>query len=207
MDILHIENVFKKRQAEPMDISNKYAVLMPLVKVDEKLHVLFEVRSKKLGRQPSEISFPGGRVEKGETIKDAAIRETCEELNIEKSNITVLGELDFTTTANNVVYGFVGAVDNIDIDKIRYNEDEVDHIFTVPLDFFIKNEPDIHYMKLEIVTGEDFPYHLIPNGRAYDWDERGEKVCFYIYGDYIIWGMTAKFIKNFVEIFKCKCLR
>ena len=38
--------------------------------------------------QPGEISFPGGRVEDGETFQEAAIRETCEELNLVPIKLT-----------------------------------------------------------------------------------------------------------------------
>lgn len=202
MDISHIEQIFLKRQGKPMEIACNYAVLMPLIIIDEEWHVLFEVRSEKLDRQPNEISFPGGKVEKKEIFKEGAIRETCEELNIEPNNITLLGELDYIVSTNSCVYGFVGILENLDADNIRYNEDEVDHIFTVPLNFFINNEPETHYTNLEVNVDEDFPYHMIQNGKEYNWHKRKQPVHFYVYGDYVIWGMTARFIKNFVNILK-----
>ena len=39
--------------------------------------------------QPGEVSFPGGRVEDGETFQEAAIRETCEELNLSPDQIDI----------------------------------------------------------------------------------------------------------------------
>ncbi len=185
-----------------MEIIHNYAVLMPLVIVDDEWHVLFEVRSEKLDRQPNEISFPGGKVEIGENFREGAIRETCEELNINPNNITLLGELDYIVSTNSAVYGFVGILEDLDVDYIKYNEDEVDHIFTVPLDFFLNNEPETHYTKLEVIVDEEFPYYMIQNGKNYNWHKGKQPVHFYVYGDYVIWGMTARFIKNFINIVK-----
>lgn len=202
MEISNIRYAFSKRRKKPMEIKDNYAVLMPLIMVDGQWHVLFEVRSEKLETQPNEISFPGGKVEKGEKFSEAAIRETSEELNIYPRNITLLGELDFIASGNRAIYGFLGILEELDIDHIKYNEDEVDHIFTVPLDFFINNEPETHYTKLEVTTDPDFPYHMIQNGKEYNWYKGKQAVYFYVYGDYVIWGMTARFIKNFVSIIK-----
>jgi hypothetical protein len=41
---------------------SKYAVVIPLIWVENSLSILFEVRSKKMKSQPGEISFPGGRL-------------------------------------------------------------------------------------------------------------------------------------------------
>ena len=45
----------------------KYVVLLPLVKINDKIHVLFEVRSQTVS-QPGETSFPGGALEDGENF-------------------------------------------------------------------------------------------------------------------------------------------
>jgi len=50
------------------DKIRNYAVLIPIIEVDGKDHILFEVRSQNI-TQPGEVSFPGGRVEMGETFK------------------------------------------------------------------------------------------------------------------------------------------
>lgn len=202
MDIFQAGQRFKERKGSPMDVEHNYAVLLPLINIDEKWHVLFEVRSEKLDRQPNEISFPGGRVEEKETYKEGAIRETCEELNIKPDNITLLGELDYIVSVKSAVYGFVGILENLDLELMKYNENEVAHVFTVPLDFFLNNEPETHYTQLEVMPREDFPYHLIQNGKDYDWNKSSQSVHFYVYEDYVIWGMTARFVKNFVEIIK-----
>ncbi len=204
MDALYLEQIFKERKGSPMELIHNYAVLLPLINIDEKWHVLFEVRSEKLDRQPNEISFPGGGIEGKETFEEGAIRETCEELNIKRENITLLGELDYVSSGKSVVYGYAGILEDLDVELIEYNEKEVDHVFTVPLDFFLNNEPEIHYTKLEVTPEENFPYHLIQNGRDYNWNKSSQAVYFYVYEDYVIWGLTARFMKNFVDIINMK---
>ena len=64
-----------------------YAVLCPLVERPEGLHLLYEVRSAALHRQPGEVCFPGGQVEAGETPEQCALRETEEELSIPRREV------------------------------------------------------------------------------------------------------------------------
>ena len=74
----------------------KYAVLLPLIEVQNETHILFEVRSMSLRRQPGEICFPGGKVDPEDLDqKQCAIRETSEELGINKEDIADVIPLDF----------------------------------------------------------------------------------------------------------------
>ena len=139
MDIKDIESKITNRIPKPMDSKGKYAVLIALIENEGIWEVIYELRSKSLRSQPGEVSFPGGRVEEGETFKQAAIRETMEELNLKMDNIKVLGELDYLVSyANFSIHCFVGIISGITFDKIVPSEDEVDIIFTVPLDYFLE---------------------------------------------------------------------
>lgn len=203
MDIEYIIEKVKNRTPEPMSITHKYSVFIPLVEINNKLEIIYELRSKKLSTQPGEISFPGGAVEKGETYEQAAIRETMEELNIKRDSINLIGELDFFVSyANIAICCFLGTITGLDVDSIMPNKDEVDHIFTVPLDFFLENQPDIYELNLKTDISEEFPYNLIPNGQNYNWRKGKHTVMFYHYNDYIIWGFTAKMTKKFIDIIK-----
>lgn len=126
-----------------------------------------------------------------------------EELNIKRDNISIIGELDYLVSyANITIHCFLGTISGINVDNIVPNHDEVDHIFTVPLDFFLNNEPDIYYLDLKTVLNDEFPYNLIPNGRDYNWRSGKHSVMFYHYKDYVIWGFTARMTKNFIDIIK-----
>lgn len=203
MDIKYIENRIKNRYPKPMDVTSKYAVLIPLIQMDNKLQVIFQKRAKNMISQPGEISFPGGALEDNETYKDAAIRETMEELNLVRDNINILGELDYLVSyANITIHCFLGTIVGVDVDKIVPNPDEVDHIFTVPLEFFLQNEPERYELELKTLDNDEFPYYLIPNGRDYKWRSGIHSVLFYKYGDYIIWGFTAKMMRQLIDILK-----
>ena len=74
------------------DYSNNYtnerykkaAVLCLLDYRNENLYVVLTLRAKNLKTHPGQISFPGGKLDKGETNYDCAIRETYEEIGIKK---------------------------------------------------------------------------------------------------------------------------
>lgn len=203
MDIEKIRDMVKNRTPKPIDIKRRYSVLIPIVENNNRLEILFELRSKDLVTQPGEISFPGGEVEDDETFEEAAIRETMEELNIKEENISIIGELDYLVSyANITIHCFLGTISGINVDKIVPSPNEVDHIFTVPLDFFFNNEPDTYYLDLKTVLNDEFPYNLIPKGKDYNWRNGKHSVMFYSYKDYIIWGFTARMTKNLIDIIK-----
>lgn len=70
-----------------------FSVVIPMIDIDGELHILYEVRSPKIKRQPGEICFPGGEREPGETDIECALRETSEELCIDTDDIFVIGEV------------------------------------------------------------------------------------------------------------------
>ena len=87
-------------EPKPLGEKGRYAVLLPLiydVKTD-KYQILYQVRSEHIS-QPGEVSFPGGRVEDGETFQEAAIRETCEELNLIPDQIDIWGEIELSDSS------------------------------------------------------------------------------------------------------------
>ncbi len=203
MEIDELKRSLKYRIPQPIDIKNKYSVLIPLIKINEKWHIIYELRASTLIAQPGEISFPGGKVEENETYEQAAIRETVEELNIEEKNINVLGELDYLISyANFTIHCFLGELKDIKLEDIKPNEAEVDHVFAVPLDYFLNHEPMIFELALKTEGNESFPYELIPKGKDYNFRQGKHIVLFYQYGDYIIWGFTARMTKQFIEIIR-----
>lgn len=202
MKIEDIIKKFKGRKPKPMDIMKEFSVLIPLIWNDDQWKVIYELRSQYI-TQPGEISFPGGRVEKGETHKQGAIRETMEELNIKEENIEVLGELNFLVSYENTrINCFLGVISDVKLEDIRPNKDEVDHIFAVPLDFLMETDPDVYHLGMKTILCEKFPYNLIPNGKEYNWRNGTRSIEFYYYENYTIWGYTAKMTRHFIDILK-----
>ncbi|MDF2678314.1 MAG: hydrolase, partial [Bacillota bacterium] len=145
----------------------QYAILIPILREQGNTYLLFEKRSDKLRRQPGEICFPGGKLEQGETILECAVRETVEELNIQKEQIEVIGIGDiYISPFNLMIHPFVGEISDY---NDTFSIDEVDEIIKIPLDFFRSHQPEIFESKLINEPAEDFPYEWIPGGTEYPW--------------------------------------
>ncbi|QQE81034.1 CoA pyrophosphatase [Alicyclobacillus sp. SO9] len=178
------------------------AVLVALKQQQGVLHVLFERRSFSLRRQPGEISFPGGHVEATDRSQlHAAVRETGEELGINQDTIRVLGSLDiFPASSGLLVYPYVGFLPDDAI--LRPNPKEVANILSVPLQTLLEHEPDMYRVHLQPEFPEDFPFHLIPNGRAYPFRTDTQVQYFYQFDDFVVWGLTAKVLTHFLDLLR-----
>jgi peroxisomal coenzyme A diphosphatase NUDT7 len=177
----------------------KFAVLLPLVEVDDEVHILFEVRSLKMRRQPGEVCFPGGKIEKGEDPQKAAVRETSEELGIPETEIIDVFPLDYMVSAfGTIIYPFVGRISNLK--SIIPNEAEVGEVFTVPLAFFKKNQPDSYKINFQVEPEDGFPFDLIIGGENYNWQTRTMDEYFYRAKGKVIWGLTARVLTHFIEL-------
>ncbi len=194
---------FKNHRPEAIDVANSYGVLIPLIKIDDQWHLLFEVRASQLRRQPGEICFPGGRRERNESARQAAVREACEELGIGQQQIDVIGAMDFLVTPfGDFLQPYVARLEAADLAKLPFNRSEVAALFSTPLDFFINTPPDSYAVQTEMIVPKDFPYQKIGSTNHYNWRCRAYSVLFYQYRDKVIWGMTAKLINRLVEILK-----
>lgn len=196
----------KLNQNQPLfigeDTAFRSAVLIPLVQVDEEWHVLFEVRSFAMRKQPGDISFPGGKIDLTDASPlEAAIRETHEELGVDPQAIEVISSLSpFVTSSSFVVYPFVAVLNAHQIHS--YNKDEVEEVFTVPLKWLLNYEPYCHLVSVEPKPSPDFPFDKIMNGNQYQWRARTMEEWFFDYEGYTIWGLTARILKYFIEKLK-----
>lgn len=203
MEIKQITNRLAGRKPGIMDEDSFFvsAVLLPIIKKENALHVLFEVRAENLKIQPGEICFPGGRVEFPERSnpQETAIRETMEELGIQRKDIRVIGPLDILPTPQGrLVYPFVG---EIFTSQLNPNLEEVAELFTVPIDFFLNNPPGISFTDVAIRYSADFPFHKVPPEYRHGWQKRWSFPNYYFeYGKYFIWGMTAKILYHFLKL-------
>lgn len=202
---MDLTNLFKKLTERKnsmmgMDQFSKYAVLIPIVKKDDELSILFEVRSYHLRRQPGDICFPGGKIdESDEDAMRTAIRETKEELGIGEENIHYVSPLDFLVNPfGTIVYPYVGYITAPE--KIIINKAEVAEIFTVPISFLQKVKPEIYNIDFQIKPEKDFPFEHIIGGTNYKWQPRKMGEYFYYYEDRVIWGLTARILAHFLEV-------
>ena len=77
--------------APPQDPPRRSAVLMLVAAADEGHDIVLTERSDALRSHASQVSFPGGKLDPGETAVDAALRETWEEVGVESRGIDVVG--------------------------------------------------------------------------------------------------------------------
>ncbi|MDX5981850.1 MULTISPECIES: NUDIX hydrolase [Exiguobacterium] len=182
------------------DYEQTAAVLIPLVQIDQEWHVVFEVRAHTMRQQPGEISFPGGRLEKGETPVEAAIRETCEELEISADKVEVVGKLrPLATPHRQLIYPFVGILSEVPSVE---GTDEVDHLFTVPISTLLMIDPFHGEMEWTMSPDQNIPLDRLANAKAYKKRVIKMKEPFYEHEDYIIWGLTGKFLTQFIKRIK-----
>lgn len=199
--INQIESILADYVSEPLGTKRKFSVMLPLIKREGEWHILYEVRSKRIS-QPGETSFPGGAVEEGETFEEAAIRETMEELNISRGCINVLGEINYLVNEHAVIHCFVSKL-NLVFEEINFNQ-EVASLFTVPLRYFINHRPIYYTSKFLLEHPEDFPFHLIPNGKDYRFKVGSHQIPFYELNGHSLWGYTANLTDHFIDIITAK---
>lgn len=120
--------------APPADPPRRSAVLMLFGPgADGPVAVLTE-RSETLRSHASQVSFPGGRLDPGETAVEAALRETWEEVGIDPSTVEVLGSFPdlWLSPSKNAVTPIIGWCR--DLDPLRVvDRGEVARVERVPV--------------------------------------------------------------------------
>ena len=179
---------------------HSYAVLCPLVEQSDGLHLLFEVRSASLRRQPGEVCFPGGRQESGESAVACALRETGEELAIPAGQIEVLGLPDFICNPRGfLLQPVLGLVSPEGLAALCPSPAEVAEVFTVPLDFFRQTPPEVYRYDLTPTRPEGFPYGAVGVPEDYPWSRGTVEVPVWFWQDHAVWSMTARIVRELVK--------
>ncbi len=159
------------------------AVLIPILKKNDVLHLLFIRKADGPYHHSGQVSFPGGAYEeKDPDLLATALRETWEEVGVPPENWEILGRLEPVDTLGSpyTIHPFVANL----LEPIEFTacEKEVDCIFTVPLEYILQ----IHPFPLQ-----DFPWR----GKAY-------KTFLIRYEDQVIWGATARILDSFCKVLK-----
>ena len=189
------------------------AVLVTLMKIEDDYHFIFQKRAKEIS-QGGEISFPGGAFDLEDIdFERTAIRETEEELGISEEKIDVIGKLGTLVIPNGVIVeAYIGELDVRSLDELKPNKDEVERLISIPVKFFMENEPKTYYIKIENKafyckdTREELFFSAkelgLPARYHGIWKGRDRKVYFYSYDGEIIWGITADLVIETMKLLK-----
>lgn len=109
------------------------AVLVPLFEEDGETRVVLTRRAAHLRTHTGEVSFPGGRLDGGETPEEAAAREACEEVGLDPLTVRVVGRLSplSTFSSSSAITPVVATLPARPV--LVPNPAEVEHVFDVAL--------------------------------------------------------------------------
>ena len=179
-----LQQVLTRRVRRSIDVVPplvRAGVLIPLLSRGNGIELLLTRRTDTVLTHKGQISFPGGQREDADTeTVETALRESYEEIGLEPSRVTVLGQLDdvFTAVSSFVITPVVGLVEG-DIDDLRPAPDEVRSLLVVPVDRL--RSDGVHTTETRHVGDQRYRIH------------------YYTVDDDVIWGATGRIVYQFLK--------
>lgn len=146
-------------------------------------YLILILRKTYKGVHSAQVGFPGGKLEANETSKQAALRETEEEIGVEQNAITVLKELTqmYIPPSNFYVKPFIGIVEKTP--EFVKQDTEVEELLEVKLNDFLNDKR----VTTKMVT--------IANGLKVS-------VPAYSLNNHLVWGATAMMLSEVKDLLK-----
>ena len=162
--------------------STAAAVLILLYLEDNEIYFFLTKRTDELENHKGQISLPGGTQEGNEKLIDTALRETQEEIGINKTSISIIGTITplFVPVTGFMIYPFIG----YSLNKLNPKPDpvEVATIFSVNISDLLNKENQTTEKR---------------NIRGYD-----VQVPYFKLNDYQVWGATSMILSEFRDLIK-----
>ncbi len=167
---------------EVLDSCKRAGVLVLLYLKGTRVFVVLTRRTDMVDHHQSQISFPGGRQEEGESLEQTSLRETKEELGVKSSVIQILGKLTplYIPPTNYCIYPVVAQMKGLP--HFKPSPDEVAEVLEIPLDSLFDPQTQ---------KRERWTLH-----------SKKVEVPFFSFKGHKIWGATAMVLAEFVEITK-----
>jgi 8-oxo-dGTP pyrophosphatase MutT (NUDIX family) len=167
-------------QTPPPVGSRASAVLIPIFEGPSGPEVVLTRRSQALTNHKGEVSFPGGRVDEGETFIQAAIREAYEEINLDPLHVQVIGEMSALSTyvSNSHIVPVLAYLEKPP--SMSAVNAEVDRVFSVALAELVRDD-----------TYVEEHWGTPPNQH---------QLHFFHLDDETVWGATGKMLHQLINI-------
>jgi 8-oxo-dGTP pyrophosphatase MutT (NUDIX family) len=158
------------------------AVLMPLFEAGGETRVILTRRPDTMPSHRGDVAFPGGKFhpEVDPTLRDAALRETEEEIGLPRAAIEVVAELDTisTVTSRFLVAPYVGVLGAPP--ELRADPREVERVFDVALsDLMAEGVHREEHWGTGVLTRDVHIFEL---------------------EDETVWGLTARILSGFLTL-------
>ena len=158
------------------------AVLILLFPKNNDWYFYLTKRTDTVDHHKGQISFPGGVVENGESLENAALRETWEEIGVKEDKIQLIGALSsfYIPVSGFEMFPYIGWIK--EEPKTIIHEKEVDRIISVSLKNFMSDSTK----KTKKDTLRGFPVNI----PYFDLDNE------------TVWGATSMILAEFKAILK-----